>query len=135
MRSIAVDDAAEVAVRASACVSTARADQALAPQAIRDQVRDADDHDAVLARELSRSGMRAIVPSSFMISQITPAGARPASRARSTDASVWPGAQARRPARAQREDVAGPRHVLGLRVVGDRRQDRTWRGRPPRCRS
>ena len=34
--------------------------------------------------------MRAIVPSSFMISQITPAGLRPASRARSTDASVCP---------------------------------------------
>ena len=37
-----------------------------------------------------RSGTRAIVPSSFMTSQITPAGVRPASRARSTAASVWP---------------------------------------------
>ena len=37
-----------------------------------------------------RSGTRAIVPSSFMISQTTPAGLRPASRARSTAASVWP---------------------------------------------
>ena len=31
-----------------------------------------------------------MVPSSFMISQTTPAGARPARRARSTAASVWP---------------------------------------------
>ena len=31
-----------------------------------------------------------MVPSSFMISQMTPAGMRPASRARSTAASVWP---------------------------------------------
>ena len=34
------------------------------------------------------SGTRAIVPSSFMISQITPAGSSPAMRARSTAASV-----------------------------------------------
>src|SRR4051794_22341305 len=38
----------------------------------------------------SRSGTRAMVPSSFMISQITPAGLRPARRARSTAASVCP---------------------------------------------
>ena len=38
----------------------------------------------------TRSGTRAIVPSSFMISQITPAGITPARRARSTAASVWP---------------------------------------------
>ena len=37
-----------------------------------------------------RSGTRAIVPSSSMTSQMTPAGVRPASRARSTDASVCP---------------------------------------------
>ncbi len=36
------------------------------------------------------SGTRAIVPSSFMISQMTPDGYRPAIRARSTAASVWP---------------------------------------------
>ncbi len=34
--------------------------------------------------------MRAMVPSSFMISQITPAGLNPANRARSTEPSVWP---------------------------------------------
>ena len=38
----------------------------------------------------TRSGTRAIVPSGFMISQTTPAGVRPARRARSTAASVWP---------------------------------------------
>ena len=40
--------------------------------------------------KISRSGSRAIVPSSFMISQITAAGVRPAMRARSQPASVWP---------------------------------------------
>ena len=44
----------------------------------------------------TRSGTRAIVPSSFMISQTTPAGVRPARRARSTAASVCPTARARR---------------------------------------
>ena len=40
---------------------------------------------------ISRSwGRRAMVPSSFMISTITPAGAFPASRAKSTAASVCP---------------------------------------------
>ncbi len=38
----------------------------------------------------SRSGIRAMVPSSFMISQMTPAGVRSARRARSTEPSVCP---------------------------------------------
>src|SRR5258708_7122144 len=38
----------------------------------------------------TRSGMRAIEPSGFMISQITAAGVSPASSARSHPASVWP---------------------------------------------
>src|SRR5579883_891873 len=38
----------------------------------------------------TRSGRRAMVPSSFMISQMTPEGLRPARRATSTAASVWP---------------------------------------------
>ena len=38
----------------------------------------------------ARSGTRAIEPSSFITSQITPAGISPARRARSTLASVWP---------------------------------------------
>ena len=41
-------------------------------------------------QNFARSSTRAIVPSSFMTSQITPAGISPARRARSTAASVWP---------------------------------------------
>ena len=48
----------------------------------------------------TRSGMRAMVPSSFMISQMTPAGKRPARRARSTVASVWPARTSTPPSRA-----------------------------------
>ena len=45
--------------------------------------------------------MRAIVPSSFMISQITPAGRRPARRARSTEPSVCPARRSTPPSRAR----------------------------------
>ena len=48
----------------------------------------------------TRSLRRAIVPSSFMISQITPAGVSPASRAMSTAASVWPARTSTPPSRA-----------------------------------
>ena len=48
-----------------------------------------------------RSGTRAIVPSSFITSQITPAELRPASRARSTAASVWPARSSTPPRRAR----------------------------------
>ena len=48
-----------------------------------------------------RSGTRAIVPSFLLISQITPAGARPAIRARSTAASVWPARTSVPPSRAR----------------------------------
>ena len=62
----------------------------------------------------TRSGTRAMVPSSFMISQMTPAGIRPARRARSTAASVWPARASTPPGRAtQREDVARLDQVLG----------------------
>src|SRR5918997_2961387 len=54
------------------------------------------------AENFSRSGTRAIVPSSFMISQITPAGLRPAIRARSTAASVCPARCNTPPGRALR---------------------------------
>ena len=63
----------------------------------------------------TRSGSRAIVPSSFMISQITPAGLRPARRAMSTAASVWPARTSTPPSRAisgktwpGRDDVVRP---------------------------
>ena len=42
-----------------------------------------------------------MVPSSFMISQITPAGVSPAMRARSTAASVWPARTSTPPSRAR----------------------------------
>ena len=48
----------------------------------------------------TRSGSRAMVPSSFMISQITAAGFSPALRAISTDASVWPARTSVPPSRA-----------------------------------
>ena len=48
----------------------------------------------------TRSGSRAMVPSSFMISQITPDGLRPARRAMSTAASVWPARTSVPPSRA-----------------------------------
>src|SRR3954447_14318862 len=47
-----------------------------------------------------RSGTRAIAPSSRMISQTTPDGLSPASRARSTAASVWPARLSTPPGRA-----------------------------------
>ena len=86
------------------------------------------------SQNATRSGTRAIVPSSFMISQTTPAGLRPARRARSTAASVWPPRGARRRPRAQREDVAGLDEVVGRRGGIDRDLDRARRGRPRRCR-
>ncbi len=49
----------------------------------------------------SSSGMRAIVPSSFITSQMTPAGFSPARRARSTDPSVWPARTSTPPFRAR----------------------------------
>ncbi len=54
-----------------------------------------------------------MVPSSFMISQMTPAGMRPARRARSTEASVWPARTRTPPLRA--------------------RSGKTWPGRARSC--
>ena len=65
------------------------------------------------AANSSRSGMRAICPSSRMISQITPAGSRPARRARSTDPSVWPVRTSTPPRRA----------LSGKTCPGDTRSD------------
>ncbi len=59
-----------------------------------------------------RSGIRAISPSSRIISQITPEGFSPASRARSTEASVCPARTSTPPLRAlKREHVSRPRQV------------------------
>ena len=49
----------------------------------------------------SNCGRRAIVPSSFMISQRMPTGRQPASVARSTAASVWPARWSTPPGRAR----------------------------------
>ena len=77
------------------------------------------------AQKRSRSGTRAMVPSSFMISQITPAEYRPASRARSTAASVWPVRSSTPPARARRGKHVPRAHEVGRARAGvDRRLDR-----------
>src|SRR5229473_2127634 len=67
-----------------------------------------------------RSGTRAMVPSSFMISQMMPAGISPASRARSTEASVCPARTSTPPLRARR-GIDG--HLNGARAIegGDAR--------------
>ena len=77
-------------------------------------------------RQNSRScGARAMVPSSFMISQITPAGLRPASRQRSTEPSVWPGRTRQPPLRARIGKMCpGLREVFRTAVVRGDRQDR-----------
>ena len=66
----------------------------------------------------TRSGTRAIVPSSFMISQTTPAGASPARRARSTAASVWPERWSTPPARARSGKTWPGRHDVVRRRGG-----------------
>src|ERR1035438_1173752 len=54
------------------------------------------------AQNSTNCGTRAMVPSSFMISQITPEGSSPARRERSTDASVCPARTSTPPSRARR---------------------------------
>ena len=63
-------------------------------------------------------GTRAIVPSSFMISQITPAGYKPAMRARSTAASVCPARTITPPVRARSGNVWPGRARSDGRVAG-----------------
>ena len=53
------------------------------------------------AQKRTRSGTRAMVPSSFITSQMTPAGMNPAMRARSTEASVCPARTSTPPLRAR----------------------------------
>ena len=61
---------------------------------------------------------RAIVPSSLMISQITPAGYRPARRARSTAASVCPARTRTPPRRARNGNMWPGRARSAGRVAG-----------------
>ena len=63
-----------------------------------------------LRQNCSRSGTRAIVPSRFITSQMTPAGVSPASRARSTAASVWPRRSSTSPSRARSGNIWPGRH-------------------------
>ena len=65
------------------------------------------------------------MPSSFITSQITPAGFSPASRARSTAASVCPARSSTPPGAAlQREHVPGLHEVARAAVRVDRDLDR-----------
>ena len=99
--------------------------EAFGPHAIADQIRDRDHQQLVLLRELRRAPARApCVPSSFMISQITPAGVEPGD-AREIDRRFGlSGAhQHAAVARAQRKHVAGPREIGGLGLRIDRRAD------------
>ena len=73
----------------------------LVPHAPADEVGHGHDADLVLGAEAQQVGSRAIVPSSFMISQMTPEGFRPARRARSTEPSVWPVRTSTPPSRAR----------------------------------
>ena len=67
------------------------------------------------SENVRRSGTRAIVPSSFMISQMTAAGTRPAMRARSTEASVCPARFRTPPFRARSGNVwPGRRRSCGF---------------------
>ena len=117
----------EVARTRSAWASaTIRLISCLVAPAVVDQIGDADHLDG-RARVANRSscGMRAIVPSSFMISQITAAGYRPASLARSTRRFGLSGAHEDAAlASAQREDVARAGQVLRCVVGVERRLDR-----------
>src|SRR5579884_3634538 len=67
------------------------------------------------------SGSLAMVPSSFMISQSTPAGYRPARAARSTAASVWPARRRTPPGVARRGNTWPGRERSSGRVAGSTR--------------
>ena len=78
-----------------------------------------------LRENSSSSGMRAISPSSRMISQMTPAGSRPARRARSTEPSVCPSEPGRRrAARAAGNTCPGIDQIVGAGAARDGDADR-----------
>lgn len=70
------------------------------------------------------SGSRAIVPSSLTTSQMPAAGVSPASRARSTPASVWPGRTSTPPSTA-RSGKTWPGRVKSPAVVAGSPSSRT----------
>ena len=82
----------------------------------------------VRAAKSIRSGRRAIVPSSFMISQITDAGSRPAMPARSQPASVWPARTSTPPSLRRAAERCG-------RAGRGRRPWRCWPRRPASVRA
>ena len=105
--------------------------QLFGPRAVFDEVADGADRRSCSRANTISSGSRAMVPSSFMISQITEAGSSPAMPARSQPASGVSGADehAARLGR-DREDVARLDDVAGLGMTGDRR---LYGARPVGC--
>ena len=85
---LAIGDGVELAVVGREPHGDDALHELLGAPTVLDEVRDRDHLQVVPLAVRARSGTRAIVPSSFMISQTTPAGMTPASRARSTAASV-----------------------------------------------
>ena len=112
-------------IRASGTVSISRSidplDQALVAAA--EPIRSAivPSLRPCAAANSTRSGRRAIVPSSFMISHSTAAGCSPASCARSQHASVWPAREHAARLGDEREDVTRLHDVV--RARGRRRGD------------
>ncbi len=96
-----VGDHAELAVAGLDAALAGADDVALVAQPVADQLGNGQDEEAVLRQNGIKSGTRAISPSSRMISQMTPEGLRPAMRARSTEASVWPARTRTPPLRAR----------------------------------
>ena len=98
-------DAGSRRTRSAASPCATRLHQRLGAHPVLDQIRDRDHQQAVLASRTSPArGTRAIVPSSFMISQITPAGIEPGD-AREVDGRF--GLARRAPARRRRARAAG----------------------------
>jgi len=69
---------------------------------VADQLGHRQHFQMVAAQNASSWGTRAMVPSSFITSQITPEASSPAMRARSTEASVCPARTSTPPSRARR---------------------------------
>jgi hypothetical protein len=74
-------------------------------QTIANQIGHRDQFHIVNRRKFKQVGTRAMVPSSFMISQMTPAEKSPALRARSTDASVCPARTSTPPSLARKGKI------------------------------
>ena len=102
--------------------------------AVVDQVGDGADLDAMPWRTRSAPGRRAMVPSSFMISQITEAVPAGPYREVATGFGVAGADQHAAFAGGDREDVAGLHDVVGDWRSWRRRPGWSWRGRRRKCR-